>query len=100
VKQVEGRPTCSHCKKKGHEESWCWKLHPDLQPKKFKDKGKKKIVASTHQDLGSDSEDESKIMAIGRKDISSINSNSSVQSTKMESDIDQKKRSSFSMSEL
>jgi hypothetical protein len=21
VKQVEGRPTCSHCKKKGHEES-------------------------------------------------------------------------------
>jgi hypothetical protein len=32
-------------------------------------------------------------MAIGRKHILSINSNSSVQSSKMESDIDQKKRS-------
>jgi hypothetical protein len=28
VKQTEGRPTCSHCKRKGHEESQCWKLHP------------------------------------------------------------------------
>jgi hypothetical protein len=51
-----------------------------------------KTIASTYQDLGSDSRDESKIMAIGSKDISTINSNSSVQSTKMESDIDQKKR--------
>jgi hypothetical protein len=93
VKQVEGRPTCSHCKRKGHEESQCWKLHPELRPKKFKDKGKQKTVASTHQDLGSDSRDESKIMAIGSKYISTINSNSSVQSAKMESDIDQKKRS-------
>jgi len=28
MKQAEGRPTCSHCKKKGHEESLCnLKLH-------------------------------------------------------------------------
>jgi hypothetical protein len=53
-------------------------------------KGKHKTVASTHQDLGSDSGDESKIMAIGRKCISTINSNSSFQSTKVKSDIDQK----------
>jgi hypothetical protein len=45
-------------------------LHPELRLKKSKDKGKKNIVASTHQDLGSDSGDESKIMAIGSKDIS------------------------------
>jgi hypothetical protein len=68
-------------------------LHPKLRPKKFKDKGKQKTVASTHHDLGSDSGDESKIMGIGSKDISTINSNSSVQYSKMESDIDQKKRS-------
>jgi hypothetical protein len=93
VKQVEGRLTCSHCKKKGHEESQCWKLHPELRPKKFQDKGKKKIVASARRDLGLDSRDESKIMTIGIKCIYTINSNFSVQSAKLESDIDQKKRS-------
>jgi hypothetical protein len=64
MNKFEGRPTCSHCNKKGHEESQCWKLHPKLQPREFKDKGKKNIVPSTHQDLGSDSRYESKIMAI------------------------------------
>jgi hypothetical protein len=44
-KQVEGRPTCSRCRKKGYEESECWMLHPELQPKKFKEKGKQNIVA-------------------------------------------------------
>jgi hypothetical protein len=39
TKQVEVRPTCSHCKKKGHEESQCWKLHLQIRPKKSKDKG-------------------------------------------------------------
>jgi hypothetical protein len=95
VKQVEGRPTCSHCKKKGHEESQCWKLHPKLRPKKFRDKGKQNTVASTRRDLGSDFGDESKIMEIGSKGISTINSNSSVQSTKLESVSDQHKRGEF-----
>jgi hypothetical protein len=62
-----------------------------LQPKKFKDKWKQKIVASTHQNLGSNFGYESNVMDIGSEDISSINSNSSFQSSKMESDIDQKK---------
>jgi hypothetical protein len=34
-------------------------------------------------------------MEIGRKGISTINSNSSIPSAKLESDIDQKKRSEF-----
>jgi hypothetical protein len=61
--------------------------------KKFKDIGKQRTVASTHEDIGSDSKDESKITEIGSKGIPVINSNSSVQSTKLESDIDKKKRS-------
>jgi hypothetical protein len=93
VKKDEEKPTCSHCKRKGHEEAQCWKLHPELRPKKFQDKGKQKIVASTRQDLGSDSGDESKIMEIGSKGISTTKSNSSVQSAKLESVLDQKKRS-------
>ena len=28
------RPTCSHCRK-GHDVSKCWKLHPELRPKKY-----------------------------------------------------------------
>jgi hypothetical protein len=68
-------------------------MHLELRLKKFKDRRKKNTVASTHQYLGSYSKDESKIMTIGSKGISNINSNSSVQSTKLESDIDKKKRS-------
>ena len=29
------RPTCSHCQRIGHDEARCWKLHPELKPKKF-----------------------------------------------------------------
>ena len=50
-----------------------------------------KTVASAHRDLGSDFGDESKIMEIGSKGVSIIHSNSSVQSTKLESDTNQKK---------
>jgi hypothetical protein len=49
--------------------------------------------ASLQPDLGSDSGDESKIMEIGIKGISTIKFNFSVQSAKLESLIDQKKRS-------
>jgi hypothetical protein len=92
VNQVEEIPSCSHCKIKGHEESQCWKLHPKLRLKKFKNKGKKKTVASAQQDLGSDFGDESKIITIGKKGISTINYNSLVESIKLESFTDQKKR--------
>jgi hypothetical protein len=30
VKKDEEKPTCSHCKRRGHEEAQCWKLHPEL----------------------------------------------------------------------
>jgi len=30
VKKAEEKPTCSHCKRKGHEEAQCWKIHPKL----------------------------------------------------------------------
>lgn len=40
VKECD-KPTCSHCKKEGHDDSKCWKLHPKLRPKRYKgNKGK------------------------------------------------------------
>ena len=47
VKKDTKDPTCSHCKKKGHEEAKCWKLHPNLLPEKFKGKGKQNIASRT-----------------------------------------------------
>lgn len=39
------RPTCTHCQRVGHEESKCWKLHPELKPKKFlKEEHEKKVA--------------------------------------------------------
>jgi hypothetical protein len=68
----EEKPTCSHCKKKGHEEATCWKLHPERLPNKFKDKGKQKATTIV-QDLGSDS----KVTTMGIKGIFSVASSSS-----------------------
>jgi hypothetical protein len=68
----EEKPTCSHCKKKGHEEATCWKLHPERLPKKFKDKGKQKATTIV-QDLGSDS----KVTTMGIKGIFFVASSSS-----------------------
>ena len=64
--QKEGeRPTCSHCQRIGHDEARCWKLHPELRPKKFqKKKGEKKANTAIQQDLGSESGDERKITAM------------------------------------
>ena len=63
------KPTCSHCQK-GHDVSKCWKLHPELRPKKYggnknKDKDNQVATAALIQDLGSDSGDDIKITAIG-----------------------------------
>ena len=44
VKREGERPTCTHCKKDGHEESKCWKLHSELRPKQFHKKGKGKTT--------------------------------------------------------
>jgi hypothetical protein len=60
------KPSCTHCKKEGHDEAHCWFLHPELKPKKFGGK-KKKNVAAIQQDLGSDSGDETTVTATGIK---------------------------------
>ena len=38
-----------------------------MKPKKFNNKGKQKIVATTQHDLGSDSRDEKNITTMGMK---------------------------------
>jgi hypothetical protein len=35
AKKEEGKPSCSHCEKTGHDSKHCWKLHPELRPKQF-----------------------------------------------------------------
>ncbi|XP_059064618.1 uncharacterized protein LOC131856732 [Cryptomeria japonica] len=66
VKKEGEKPTCSHCKKEGHDDSRCWKLHPEKRPKRYGgNKDKQKTAAIVQQDLGSDSGDETKIIAAG-----------------------------------
>ena len=45
---------CKHFSKEGHDENHCWKLHPELRPKKPNNKGKHKTIATTQHDLESD----------------------------------------------
>lgn len=44
IAQKEGeKPTCTHCQRIRHDESKCWKIHPELKPKNFlKKSGEKK----------------------------------------------------------
>ena len=58
----KAKATCTHCKKEGHDDEHCWILHPELKPKKFEGK-KKKTTATIQRDLGSDSRDETTIVA-------------------------------------
>lgn len=32
------KPSCTHCKKEGHDEAHYWSLHLELKPKKFRSK--------------------------------------------------------------
>jgi hypothetical protein len=79
VKKEGEKFTCKHCSKDGHDEDHCWKLHPEIRPKKFgnNNKGKSKTVATVLQDLGSDSGDETKITAMGYQGKGSVASTSS-----------------------
>jgi hypothetical protein len=60
VARKEEKLSCKHCKKEGHDEDHCWKLHPEKRPKWFKErKGRKTIAAATQPTyLGSNSGDE------------------------------------------
>lgn len=68
-----------------HDESKCWKLHPELKLKKFqKNKAEKKANTTIQQDLGSDSGDEGKITAmvsIGKTYDTGSSSNTSIPSS-------------------
>ena len=64
MKKEGDKPTCTHCQKKGHEASKCWKLHLELKLEKFWNKEDKKSTAAAIQhDLGSDFGDETKVVA-------------------------------------
>jgi hypothetical protein len=88
VTREEGNTSCTHCKKRGHDEEHCWKLHPKKKPKQFNGKGKTKIVATVLQDLGSDSGDEGNITVVGEQGKYSLHSSSS---SNNESHDDEKK---------
>jgi hypothetical protein len=66
VSKKEGKPSCKHCKKEGHDEEKCWQLHPEKRLKWFKGKKGTQTVATTSKpiELGSDSGDE-KISLVG-----------------------------------
>jgi hypothetical protein len=49
----EGNPSCTHCKKDGHGNEHCWKLHMEKKPKQFGEKGKTKTITKVQQDIGS-----------------------------------------------
>ena len=69
LKKEGEKLVCKHCSKEGHDENHCWKLHPEMRPKKYNNKGKQKNAATTQHDLGYDLGDESKITAKGLKNI-------------------------------
>jgi hypothetical protein len=73
VKKEDEKPSCSYCKKEGHDDDKCWKLHPELKPKWFQNqKGNKKTTTIIQQDLGSYSDDEAMIVAMGIQGISFV----------------------------
>jgi hypothetical protein len=47
VARNEEKSSCKHCKKEGHDEDRCWKLHPKKRPKWFKEKKGRQTVAMT-----------------------------------------------------
>jgi hypothetical protein len=47
VERKDEKPSCKHCKKEGHDEDRCWRLHLDKRPKWFKEKkGRQTLVAT------------------------------------------------------
>jgi hypothetical protein len=81
VKKEEEKLSCKHCSKNGHDEDHCWKLHPEMRPKKFIHKGKSNTATNTQYDLSFDSGDETKFTALGFQGKDSIASTSSSSSS-------------------
>jgi hypothetical protein len=89
VTRKGGKPCCTHCKRRNHDEERCWKLHLKKKPKRFGGKGKTKTIATVQKDLGSESGDEGKIMTVGVQGKLSLHASSSFND---ESHIDERKR--------
>jgi hypothetical protein len=94
VKKEGEKFTCKHCSKDGHDEDHCCKLHLERRPKRFgnNNKGKSNTVATIQHDLGSDSDDETKITAMGHQGNGSIartssSSNNNINVTQQEKAI-------------
>eukprot|EP00253_Pinus_taeda_P008789 PITA_08789 len=62
----KGKPSCTDCKKDGHDDVHYWSSHLKLKSKKFGGK-KKNIAAAIQKDLGSDLGDEKTVTATGIK---------------------------------
>jgi hypothetical protein len=43
----EGKLSYKHCKKEGHDDDHCWKLHLEKRPEWFKERKGRKIVTTT-----------------------------------------------------
>ena len=67
IKKEKEKLTCKNCSNIGHDEDQCWKLHPELKPNKLKAKEKEIFFYIVEHDLGSDSGDETNIIAMGYK---------------------------------
>jgi hypothetical protein len=92
VKKEGEKFTCKHCSKDGHDEDHCWKLHLERRPKKFGNKGKSNTVATIQHDLGSNSGDETKIIAMGYQGNGSIASTSSSSNNNLNVNRQEKER--------
>jgi hypothetical protein len=89
-KQSKGKekknPTCSHYEKKGHDEKHCWNLNPKLKPKWAHPSKGKNNTTTIVKDLGSDSEDETMVTAMGIKGkyfVASFSSHTSYTNSKV-----------------
>ena len=49
IKKEGEKLTCKNCFKEGHDESHCWKLHPEMKPKKFKNRGKQNTTTTLNK---------------------------------------------------
>jgi hypothetical protein len=89
IKREEGKPSFTYCKKSGHDDEHCWKLHPEKRLKQVSGKGKTKIIATVKQDLGSNSGDKGKITTVGVQGKDSLHASSN---SNNESHDDERKR--------
>jgi hypothetical protein len=95
-KDEKKNPICSHCEKKRHDEKHCWKLYPKLKTKWAQPRKGKENTTTIVQDLGSDSENETKVRAMGIKYKSCVASfNSCTSSAKSNVNLDGRQRNDY-----